>query len=368
VLLANPDLVERLAHPDRLRTSSRPELVASATASIGWRDDLEDRQRALQRWQQRNLLGIAARDVLDLASVEAVGADLSALAEAALEAALATLEPAVPFAVVAFGRLGGAELGYASDLDVAFVYDGEAPGAGDEADRLAGELLRFVGGGTPAERIFAVDTGLRPEGRNGPLARSLAGWRAYLERWASTWERQAYLRMRPVAGDAALAARLADDVARAIWSRPFTETDAREVRRMKARIEQERIGKGEDPEFHLKLGRGSLSDVEFTVQLLQLQHGVPGAGTVDALRALVEAGHLPSDEGAVLEEAYRFCERTRNRSFLVAGPGDSLPIRPEQITPLARSLGFTVPELRDEYRRRTRRSRRVVEHRFYGRG
>lgn len=137
---------------------------------------------------------------------------------------------------------------------------------------------------------------------------------------------------------------------------------------MKARIEQERIGKGEDPEFHLKLGRGSLSDVEFTVQLLQLQHGVRGASTVEALRALVEAGLLPSDEGVVLEEAYRFCERTRNRSFLVAGPGDSLPIRPEQITPLARSLGFSVPDLRDEYRRRTRRARRVVEHRFYGRG
>jgi glutamate-ammonia-ligase adenylyltransferase len=199
------------------------------------------------------------------------------------------------------------------------------------------------------------------------LARSLAAWRAYFGRWASTWERQAYLRLRPVAGDAALGERLAAEVADAIWSRPFTDDDAREVRRMKARIEQERIGRDEDPEFHLKLGRGSLSDVEFTVQLLQLQHGVPGVGTIPTLHALAAAGHLPEDEARVLEEAYRFCEATRNRSFLVAGPGDSLPRRPEQITALARSLGCTVPELREEYRRRTRRARRVVEHRFYGR-
>ena len=127
---------------------------------------------------------------------------------------------------------------------------------------------------------------------------------------------------------------------------------------MKVRIEKERLGRDEDPEFHLKLGRGSLSDIEFTVQLLQLRHGVPGAATIGALQALMEAGHLPVDEAEVLEEAYRFCERARNRSFLVVGPGDALPIRPEQATPLARSLGFTVAGLRAEYRRLTRRARR----------
>jgi glutamate-ammonia-ligase adenylyltransferase len=271
----------------------------------------------------------------------------------------------VPFAVVAFGRLGGAELGYASDLDVAFVYDGSGRADAEEAERLASGLLRFVGGGTPAEQVWAVDAGLRPEGRNGPLARSLESWRAYLERWASTWERQAYLRARGVAGDGDLGQRLMASIEDAIWTRPLTPDAAREIRRMKARIEKERVGRDEDPEFHLKLGRGSLSDIEFTVQLLQLRHQVPGAATIGALHALVDAGHLPGDEAEVLEEAYRFCERTRNRSFLVVGPGDSLPIRPEQATPLARSLGFTVAGLREEYRRLTRRARRVVEHRFY---
>lgn len=137
---------------------------------------------------------------------------------------------------------------------------------------------------------------------------------------------------------------------------------------MKVRIERERIAPGDDPEFHLKLGRGSLSDIEFTVQLLQLRHRVPEASTVAALEALVEAGRLLPEEADVLEEAYRFCEGARNRSFLVVGPGDSLPTRPELITPLARSLGCTVPELREEYRRVTRRARRVVERRFYDQG
>jgi glutamate-ammonia-ligase adenylyltransferase len=173
--------------------------------------------------------------------------------------------------------------------------------------------------------------------------------------------------MRVVAGNRALGDRLAANVREAIWAEPFTEDDAREVRRMKVRIERERLGRDDDPEFHLKLGRGSLSDIEFTVQLLQLRHRVPGAATIGALDALVEEGHLPVDEGEVLEEAYRFCERTRNRSHLVVGPGDSLPIRPERITPLARSLGFTVASLRAEYRRVTRRARRIVELRFYDR-
>lgn len=367
VLVANPDLTERLPDPDRLRTRPAPELVASARTSIEWRADLGERQRALQRWHHRHLLGVAARDVFGQATVEVVGADLAALAEASLDAALATLSPTIPFAVVAFGRLGGAELGYASDLDVAFVYDGATTGDAEEAERVASGVLRFLGGDTPAERVWAVDAGLRPEGRNGPLARSLDGWSAYLDRWASTWERQAYLRARVVGGDRELGARLVQRIDDAIWTQPFTADDVREVRRMKARIEKERLGRDEDPEFHLKLGRGSLSDIEFTVQLLQLRHRVRGAATIGALHALAEAGHLPLDEAEVLEEAYRFCERTRNRSFLVVGAGDALPIRPELATPLARSLGFTVAGLRAEYRRLTRRARRVVELRFYDR-
>ncbi len=368
ILVANPDLIERLPVPERLQTQGWASLVASARAGLAWRAEPEERQRALQRWQRRNLLGIAARDLFDHASVDVVGSDLSVLAEASLEAALEELAPKVPVAVVAFGRLGGAELGYASDLDVAFVHDGVGEADAAEAERVAAGLLRFLGGGTPAERVWTLDASIRPEGRNGPLARSFEGWKAYLARWASTWERQAYLRVRAVAGAEELGDRLVNQIHDAIWSRPFADDDVREVRRMKVRIEQERLAPGEDPEFHLKLGRGSLSDIEFTVQLLQLRHGVPGARTLGALDALVEAGHLPLEEADVLAEAYRFCERARNRSFLVVGPGDALPIAPEKATPLARSLGLTVTDLRTEYRRVTRRARRIVERRFYDRG
>jgi glutamate-ammonia-ligase adenylyltransferase len=111
-----------------------------------------------------------------------------------------------------------------------------------------------------------------------------------------------------------------------------------------------------------------LSDIEFTVQLLQLRHGVAGERTLGAVEALVEAGVLPAEEADVLTEAYRFCESTRNRSYLVVGPGDALPVVPEKATPLARSLGRSVADLRSEYRRVTRRARRIVERRVYDRG
>lgn len=367
VLVANPDLVDRLADPGRLQTLAREQLVASAHAATDWRESVEERQRALQRWQHRHLVGVAARDVFGHADVSRVGEDLTALAEATLEVAVAAGRPSLPFAVVAVGRFGGGDLSYASDLDVVFAYDGDGAPAHEEALRVAGEVMRHVGGETPAQRIYAVDAGLRPEGKQGPLARSLDGYATYFSRWALTWERQAMLRARPVAGDAEVGARFVELVGDLVWGRPFTDDDVREVRRMKARIERERIPSGEDPEFHLKLGKGSLSDVEFTVQLLQLQHGVRATGTMPALEALVAAGALDAEDGEVLADAYRFCERTRNRWFLVnSAPGDALPSRPEQLAKLARSLDTTAVELRDDYRRVTRRARRVVERVFYG--
>jgi glutamate-ammonia-ligase adenylyltransferase len=290
VLEANPDLVDRLGDPGRLRTRDRTELVDSARAALGWRGEIDEQQRALHRWKHRHLLGIAARDVLDHADVAEVGADLTALAEASVEVALAAVEPKLPFTVIAVGRFGGAELSYASDLDVVFAYEGDGAGDQEEALRVATDLTRFLAGATPALRIYPVDAGLRPEGKQGPLARSLDGYAAYIERWAQTWERQAMLRARVVAGDDDVGRAFTALVDRLVWGVPFDDDDVREVRRMKARIERERIPPGEDPEFHLKLGKGSLSDVEFTAQLLQLQHRVPAPGTIVALRALAAAG------------------------------------------------------------------------------
>jgi glutamate-ammonia-ligase adenylyltransferase len=169
-----------------------------------------------------------------------------------------------------------------------------------------------------------------------------------------------------VAGDADVGRRFLELVEPHVW-KGLDDNDVREIRRIKARVERERIPSGDDPQFHLKLGRGSLSDVEFTAQLLQLQHGVRANGTMEALQELEEAGALAPEDRAVLAEAYRFLERTRNRWFLVKGaPGDSLPTRPEQLAPLARSLGVSPGELREQYRRVTRRARNVVERVFYG--
>jgi len=367
-----PDMILILGQPDGLAPRLPGALLAGSTNALAWREHTEDRQLALLRYKRREQLRVAAADVLDLAPAEgddhvvATAAQLTALAEACVTAALDALEPQLPFAVIAMGRFGGAELSYASDLDLLFVYDGATPADFTVAERLGEHLVRFLAGATPPTRVYPVDLALRPEGKDGPLARSLDGYRAYYGRWSSTWERQALVRARPVAGDTDVARRFMEIVEPHVWGGGLADEDVREIRRMKARIERERLPAGEDPQFHLKLGRGSLSDVEFCAQLLQLQHGVRAAGTMTALVALEAGGALNPDDRAVLAEAYRFCERTRNRLFLIRGtPDDSLPSRPEQLTRLARSLGTAPQDLREQYRRTTRRCRAVVERLFY---
>ena len=275
VLQRNPDLVARLPDPARLVTRDRAALVESATVALGWRDELDERQRALRRWKDRHLLGVIGRDVLHGGSVADVGAGVTAIAEASLEGALGAFASTLPFAVIALGRFGGAELSYASDLDVVFVYEGATPTDFEEATRLAMGVRRFVAGPTPAERIWSVDLDLRPEGKQGPVARSVAGYATYFQRWAHVWERQAMLRARPVAGDRDVARRFMALLEEFVWQPGVSDDDVRQIRRTKARIERERIPPREDPAFHLKLGRGSLSDVEWTVQLLQLAPGDP---------------------------------------------------------------------------------------------
>jgi glutamate-ammonia-ligase adenylyltransferase len=365
----HPELIAALADAEAMGRRGRSDLAHRARSSLFWRGSPDERRGGLHRLTRAERTRIAAADVLGLAGLEDTSSGLTGLAEAVLESALEALGPTVPFAVIAMGRFGGAELSYASDLDVLFVYDGDGAGDFTAAEHTAGALMRYVNGTTPAERIFTVDAGLRPEGRDGPLARSLEGYRQYHDRWAQTWERQALLRARRVAGDAGVGRRLEDLVGRVLWDRPLTDDDAREIRRMKARIERERIPPGDDPQFHLKLGRGSLSDVEWTAQLLQLRHRVAAPGTMDALRRLAEVGAAEPADTSVLAEAYAFCERVRNRWFLVRGaPGDALPTQADQLGRLGRSLGCTATELREEYRRVTRRARVVVERLFYGVG
>jgi glutamate-ammonia-ligase adenylyltransferase len=312
---------------------------------------------------------VVARDVLHESSISDVGAGVTAIAEASLEAALGAFDSELPLAAIALGRFGGGELSYASDLDVVFVYDGTTATDFEEATRLVMALRRFVAGATPAERIWTIDLDLRPEGKQGPVARSIEAYAAYFRRWAHVWERQAMLRARPVAGDPGVAARFMGLLDEFVWEPGLSAENEREIRRTKARIENERIPPGEDPAFHLKLGRGSLSDVEWTVQLLQLRSGTHCASTMGAIVGLVDTGVLAPADADVLQSSYRFCELTRNRLCLVAGtPLDALPPQgSELLLGLARAFDTTPSRLREDYRRATRRARRVVDRLFYER-
>lgn len=377
-LRRQPEFVQTLGEDAALAAPKpREQFVEQAVAAVRWRSaDAEARQSGLRRYKRRELLRIASRDLLSFADLVATGRDLSTLAEACLEASLVALEPRVPFAVIGMGRFGGRDLSYASDLDVLFTYEGDGPADFHEAERVAEQLLVEIGERTPEGRTFAIDATLRPEGKQGALTRPLAGYRSYWERYGLTWEFQSLIKARPVAGDAALADRFCALAEPFVYRDPFAEDEVREVQRMKVRIEQERIPPGEDPQFHLKLGRGSLSDVEFTVQMLQLQHGgthgsVRSSETMTALEALEAVGRLDPDDAEALRESFWFCSAARNARFLVTGSErESLPTDLGEAEHVARMLGYLErPQatLRDDYRRVTRHARQVVERIFYGR-
>jgi [glutamine synthetase] adenylyltransferase / [glutamine synthetase]-adenylyl-L-tyrosine phosphorylase len=375
-LMRQPDFIELLVDDAALGERTTAELTEQALETLQWRTGVEARRSGLRRFKRREHLRIAARDLLGLASLDETERELTALADACVTAALDAIAPEVPFAVIAMGRYGGSELQYASDLDVLFVYDGTTPSDFQAAERAATEFLREVGSTTTEGQTFVVDADLRPEGKKGVLARSLDGYREYYERWALTWEFQALIKARPVGGDVNIADQFERLIEPYVYREQFPDADVREVRRMKARIERERIPPNEDPQFHLKLGPGSLSDVEFTVQLLQLRHGgshpsLHTVSTLGALHELADAGLLDTDDAAALEDSYRFCSRARNARFLLSGaPANSLPTAATEAARLGRLLGYVhqpQASLRDDYRRLTRRARRVVERVFYGR-
>ena len=283
---------------------------------------------------------IAARDLLDLSSLHETGRALADLGAAVVAAGLHAVAPGVPMAVIAMGSFGGAEIAYGSDLDVLLVYEGTTAADVEAAEQAASALFRLCNGSTPAEGIVRIDASLRPEGRQGPLARSLDAFERYHRRWGETWERQALLRARPVAGDDEVVERFVALADQAVWSSPLDEAAEREIRRMKARIERERIPPSDDPQFHLKLGRGSLADVEWTAQLLQLRTGTRATGTRDALDRLEQRrsarrggrgraeGRLPflrEDEEPVAPRGE--LRRRRRRSGRKRGGRDAAPAR-----------------------------------------
>lgn len=362
VMGREPDLLGRLGPTRHRGDQGHPRVPLLASA----RGDRDDRRLSLRRAARREVAQVAAADVLDDLPLQEVGAALAAIAEAAVVEAVAIAGPQVPFAVLALGRAAGGELSYASDLDLLLVHDAADDKGREEALRI-GEVVRRVLQGTgPADRIYDVDLDLRPGGRSAPPVRSRASVVAHVERWAEPWERLALTRLRPVAGDVALGRAVVDALDPLVWQ-PLDDGARRAIRRIKARREAERLPAGDDVDFHLKLGRGALSDVELTVALLLLEHGLRHPRTGEGIAALRRAGHLSVEEEAALSDAHDSCERIRNRQTLMAGrPRQALPSGGELVA-LARSLGTTGSGLRDVYQRTTRRARRVVERRFYGR-
>jgi glutamate-ammonia-ligase adenylyltransferase len=283
------------------------------------------------------------------------------------------------FAIIGMGRFGGHELAYGSDADVLFVHeprDGvDEREAGDAANKVVSELRRLLQVPS-ADPPLLIDADLRPEGKSGPLVRTLKSYEAYYRRWSLMWERHALLRAECVAGDADLGRRFVELVDPLRYPADGLGEDAvREIRRLKARMESERMPRGADPKLHAKLGPGGLSDVEWTVQLTQLRHGhrEPGLRTTrtrEALAAACEAGLVTAEHAATLDEAWVLATRVRNAVMLVRGrAGDTFPSDPRELAAVGRYLGHGpghAGDMLDEYRRTTRRARAVVEELFYG--
>lgn len=386
LLLRAPESVRMLADDDELIPRTEDSLLNEAMALVQRQEDPAAAVTAVRGLRRRELFRIAVADVLRIIDTAHVGAALSSVARVTIQAALeaATVkaleggEALTSFCVVAMGRFGGRELGFASDLDVMFLHD-PLPGvdevaAGKQAMSIAEELRALLMSAS-SDPPVDLDADLRPEGKAGPLVRSLASYLAYYQRWSSPWEAQALLRAMPIAGSLELGERFTALIDPLRYPEAGLDPAAlREARRLKARMESERLPRGADPTLHTKLGRGGLSDVEWSVQLLQMEYGsrfpkLRTTNTLEALDACLEADLIATTDAAILRQAWLLASSVRDGTMLVrARPGDSLPSDVVELSALAAVLrpGHAPSQLTDEYLRTTRRARTVMERIFYG--
>ena len=388
LLVRAPEVLQLLGDPARLVGRTPKEVASSLRAAVRRQPGLNAAVAAARSLRRHELLRVACADLLGLLDVRGVCLSLSTVWTAVLQSALAAAyrqrqaelgRTPARIAVIGMGRLGGAELGYGSDADVLFVCEPTERVSDDEAVRFASsvaETVRKMLGAPSPDPALLVDADLRPEGRSGPLVRTLESYRAYYERWSEVWESQALLRARFIAGDDDLGARfitLIDPLRYPAGG--LDNTRAREIRRIKARVETERMPRGADPTRHTKLGRGGLADVEWTVQLLQLQHAheveaLRTTSTLDALAALEQAGLAEAAQVDSLTEAWLLATHVRNAGMLVRGKAvDEVPSSGRDLAAVARVLGYSAEddpgEFLDTYRRITRRAHTVVEQLFY---
>ena len=405
-----------------LQPLSAGALKAEITSLLSRHEDSADAMRAVRYLRRREILRIAMGDALNLLNVQQVCTGLATVDECTIGAALALAEREeanvgerdekttpqksdapqrdsqeaagenpeeeqrnpllTEITVIAMGRLGGAENGFGSDADVMFVHrpvegadEGEAQ---TQANRIVNRLMQLikqpVRPAIRAERPLEVDADLRPEGKQGALVRSLDSYRAYYERWAETWEFQALLRARPIAGSEDLGSAFVELIDPYRYPREFTVEQAQQVRRMKARVEHERMPHGADRTRQLKLGRGGLSDVEWLVQLIQLQHahevqGLRTTSTLEALNAAVEANLVAAEDAEVLRDAWLLATKIRGGNVLRGvRQSDLLPTLRDALEAVARWSGYTpgnARQLEEDYLRVTRNARKVYERLFF---
>jgi glutamate-ammonia-ligase adenylyltransferase len=337
---------------------------------------------AARSLRRRELARIGSADLLGLLDVIDVCKGLTSVWVAVLQAALDAMVRAnlpddgkapAAIAVIGMGRLGGAELGYGSDADVMFVCEPVSGVDDSEAVKWStsvAEQVRALLGTPSVDPPLEVDANLRPEGRTGPLVRTLGSYTAYYEHWAQPWEIQALLRAHAVAGDADLGQRFMLMADKTRYPSDGVSAEAvREIRRIKARVDSERLPRGADPNTHTKLGRGGLADIEWTVQLLQLQHAheVPAlhnTSTLQSLDAAAAADLIPEADVELLRHAWLTATRARNALVLVRGkPTDQLPGPGRQLNAVAVAAGWRTDdgsEFLDNYLRVTRRAKAVV--------
>ncbi|MFD3562074.1 bifunctional [glutamine synthetase] adenylyltransferase/[glutamine synthetase]-adenylyl-L-tyrosine phosphorylase [Streptomyces sp. NPDC058686] len=399
LLMRAPEAVALLGDQRGLEPRGHAQLEQEVLAAVGRANGAEQAVAAARGVRRRELFRTSAADIIASygtedtpveadqgALVDRVGGAVSDITAATLAGTLRAVvregwgdELPTRFAIIAMGRFGGHEVGYGSDADVLFVHE-PREGVDDQeaakaANRVVSEMRRLLALPS-ADPPLLIDADLRPEGKSGPLVRSLKSYEAYYRRWSLVWESQALLRAEPVAGDLDLGRRFIDLIDPLRFPAEGLGEDAvREIRRLKARMESERLPRGADPTLHTKLGRGGLSDVEWTVQLLQLQNGwaEPGLRTTrtrEALAAACAAELIPGEEAAILDEAWILASRVRGAVMLVRGrPGDTFPSDGRELAAVGRYLGYDpghVGDMLEDYRRMTRRARAVMEDRFYG--
>ncbi|MGH2555198.1 MAG: bifunctional [glutamine synthetase] adenylyltransferase/[glutamine synthetase]-adenylyl-L-tyrosine phosphorylase, partial [Actinomycetota bacterium] len=361
--IAHPEELEALAD---LRSRSLEELLAEAVSTA----EALGPRAGVRRFRRRASYRVAARDLAG-ASVEDVTMELSRVAEACVRLALGAIPDPEGLTVIGLGKLGGRELNYSSDVDVVFVHSRTGGEAQKRAGRAAAAVIALLSDPTPEGVAFRVDATLRPEGRAGPLSRSLQSMIEYYEKHAATWERQALLKARPVAGDADVGRAFVEAVTPLVYPSVLPASAIEEVRASKVRIEEVVRASGKDA-VELKRGRGGIRDVEFAVQLLQLVHGrrhvrLRDPSTLGALEALAEEGFVSRSDAEVLADSYRFLRRLEHRLQMVRDlQTHELPSDRRALGPLARSMGInTVDDLKAKHAQHTEAVRTVHERLFY---